>query len=438
MRQGVPKGRFKLQCLILSGLFASVKTLAAEPTLRAAHSLTAQELAGKAEPSLPVQNLGTVAPLGLDVTTIAFRSDQASASDSRGRLFPLSLDRQIQLNATALLRVAKPRKGAVVVLRAADGKVLAAADYPVDTPRLESVLWSALTPSASLFKLVTTAALIERAELAPTHRVCSAGGEHQINGEQLAAPKGDNVRCQPFASILATSRNAAYARLVANHLSSEDVSNYADRFGFNTSPTASLPIELGRYTPSYSPLGVARTATGFIGSSLSVFGAANLGMIIANGGRWVKIRLLDPQASTESDSSAHSDDGSEQAILPQTARRLREMMEQVVRAGTAHGAFHDDVGRPVLGNMSVAGKTGTLGHDEETSSWFVGFAPSRAPEIVVAVLLDNGPVWRTTAKMVAAAVLEHYFSREKPRGAGRLEHADNLKVGAYARKRLLP
>jgi cell division protein FtsI/penicillin-binding protein 2 len=59
--------------------------------------------------------------------------------------------------------------------------------------------------------------------------------------------------------------------------------------------------------------------------------------------------------------------------------------------------------------MGVAGKTGTLGSDEGTHSWFTGFAPSRAPEVVVAVLLENGSPWRTTAKAIAAEVLKNYF-----------------------------
>jgi cell division protein FtsI/penicillin-binding protein 2 len=270
------------------------------------------------------------------------------------------------------------------------------------------VLWSALTPSASLFKLVTTAALVEAAKIRPEHRVCSEGGEHRLGLEQLEAPKHGKVRCQPFSSILATSRNAAYARLVTSRLKSDELTEYAKRFGFNNVRTSELPIELGRYHPADDPLDLARTATGFVGSSLSTFGAAYLGFVIANGGFNKPIQLLCSQQERDDLDSV------EQVLSTATAKRLREMMEAVVRHGTAYEAFYDATGHPRLPGLSVAGKTGTLGHDEGTNSWFTGFAPSRNPKFVVAVLLDNGAVYRTTAKNVAVEMLRDLFPPQTP------------------------
>ena len=63
------------------------------------------------------------------------------------------------------------------------------------------------------------------------------------------------------------------------------------------------------------------------------------------------------------------------------------MMEVTVRRGTCWRAFHDEQGRPYLPHIPVAGKTGTLGEQDATFSWFVGFAPSTRPEIVISVLL---------------------------------------------------
>jgi cell division protein FtsI/penicillin-binding protein 2 len=343
----------------------------------------------------------------LDVTTLRWQGEQAYVNDVSGQPSCLVLDKTHQDHALRLLRAAKPKRGAIVILRVSDGRVVAAADYPPRTPRRESVLWSALTPSASLFKLVTTAALVEQAKLSPEHRVCSEGGEHSLTLEQLEPPKQGKIRCQPFSSILATSRNAAYARLVHRHLTSEDLSNFADRFGFNSNPTAEQPMEIGRYEPARSPLGVARTATGFIGSSLSAFGAAYLGFVIANGGQRKPVQLFCEPSESRADTSI------ERVLSPQTARRLRDMMETVVRRGTAYEAFHDELGRPRLPQLSVAGKTGTLGHEDGTNSWFLGFAPSRNPKYVVSVLLDNGAVFYSTAKSVAVEVLRDLFPDEK-------------------------
>ena len=97
------------------------------------------------------------------------------------------------------------------------------------------------------------------------------------------------------------------------------------------------------------------------------------------------LQLLDtPAAMTPSEPFA--------TIHPETARELRQMMEVTVRRGTCWRAFHDEHGAPYLHRIAVAGKTGTLGEQDSTFSWFIGFAPSQKPEIVVSVLLKNGPV----------------------------------------------
>jgi cell division protein FtsI/penicillin-binding protein 2 len=96
-----------------------------------------------------------------------------------------------------------------------------------------------------------------------------------------------------------------------------------------------------------------------------------------------------------------------------TAQRLERMMEVTVASGTARSAFHDELGHPLLGNVQVAGKTGTLhpseAQGEGVASWFLGFAPARAPAVVVSVLLENGAVWRRKAVEVARDVLRSYF-----------------------------
>lgn len=409
----MPKWRLMSLGPALSWLLVLAEGMAA-PLLPAPQRPHATAAASKApdgtEPSREQPGEGASEAL-LDVSTLDYHGGGAFMRDARGRRVKLGIEPELQRFAMAQLRAAKPSRGAVVVLRVKDGQMLAAADFPPHTPRSESVLWSALTPSASLFKLVTTAALIERAHLAPDHRVCSLGGEHRIELAQLVAPRGGKIRCQPFSTIMATSRNAAYARLVASHLTSEDISNFADRFGFGEKDPRAPFLEFGRYEPSFGQLAVARTAAGFIGSSLSAVGAAHLALIVASGGKRLPIRLLAAEGAPASEPTLDGlvEPSVEQVLLPETARRLREMMESVVRQGTAYPAFFDEQGVPLLPGLRVAGKTGTLGHEEGTHSWFVGFAPSRAPEIVVAVLLDNGAVWRTTAKNIGASVFKAYF-----------------------------
>ncbi|MGE5786636.1 MAG: penicillin-binding transpeptidase domain-containing protein [Myxococcales bacterium] len=372
-------------------------------------------------PGASGNGLGNAIALG----SIHWDGAQASALDTAGQRHLLTLDRSLQETATRLLRTARPTRGAIVVISASDGRVLALSEQPASVPFSQSLVWSAITPSASLFKLVTTAALVERAQIQPDHRVCTEGGEHRLETRHLSAPRNGRVICSEFVEILASSRNAAYARLVHSHLSPDDLENFADRFGFNAPLPADVPAELGRFRGASEPLALVRTATGFVGSSLSALGAAYLAFVIARGGMSYGVKLLEtsedvgaPSLGSAEAVQAHSmtEPGAhrpERVIAPSTVSRLRDMMERVVSHGTAADAFRDGSGRPMLPQIRIAGKTGTLGRDEHTASWFVGFAPSRDPKVVIAVLLDNGAVWHKTAKLIAGTLLQKYF--EAPR-----------------------
>lgn len=367
-------------------------------------------------------------PVKLVLSSITWEQGIAYALDARGKRHRLTLERAAQTIAIQLLRAAKAQRGAFVAISIQDAKLLALAEAPNNFAHESSLVWSALTPSASLFKLVTTAALIERAQIAPDHRVCSEGGEHRLEWRHLEAPKQGRVVCSAFSEILGSSRNAAYARLVHTHLSAEDLDNFADRFGFNAALPADVQSELGHFRPTNDPLTLVRTATGFVGSKLSTIGAAYLGFVVARGGLAPQLQLLDDGSEGADGPLSAARDGLAPEIAPDkdpipaapsriialsTATRLREMMERVVSHGTAADAFHDDMGRPLPPSLRVAGKTGTLGREERTESWFVGFVPSRSPKVAIAVLLDNGPLWHTTAKRVASAWMQRYFDEQR-------------------------
>jgi cell division protein FtsI/penicillin-binding protein 2 len=88
------------------------------------------------------------------------------------------------------------------------------------------------------------------------------------------------------------------------------------------------------------------------------------------------------------------------------------MLEVTVETGTSRAAFTGPEGRRFLPGIRVAGKTGTLrpaGGQDSTTSWFVGFAPSRNPEVVVSVMLVNGQLYRRKANEVARDLLRTYF-----------------------------
>lgn len=314
------------------------------------------------------------------------------------------IDPALQAVARRLLAEAHPLRGGIVALHAQSGRILAWQEF-ARAGHAGHPNSRALAPAASLFKIVTSVALYERSELTPDTRICISGGEHALAQVHLRPPLvgAEHVSCRPFEEALGASRNAVFAQLATRHLVGRDLLEVAERLGFNRPLDAAIAAEVGTLDVLDDELGFARTAAGFRGSRLSVLGAARLALSVASGGK--------PPRIGAPPGSAERSVGAEAVFQARTARRLRRMMEYTVHSGTSREAFRRPDGRSFLGDIRVAGKTGTLqvSPEEPTTSWFIGFAPSRAPEVVISVMLDNGPVWRRKANQVARDLLRAYF-----------------------------
>jgi cell division protein FtsI/penicillin-binding protein 2 len=320
------------------------------------------------------------------------------------------LDESLERAADRLLRLAKPVEGAIVALDPRTGRVLAF-NALTNAAAGFDVLTSARMPAASLFKIVTTTALFESTTISPQDPVCINGGMHGIERRHLEPARGPGAQCGPFAWALGHSKNAVFAQLATRLLTRDDLLKTAERLGFN----AKLPLDdgeqaadLGRLTVPYNDLEFARAAAGFQGSSLSPVGAAYLMTLIARGGVPIALRLHEP-------SEAEPEAGAPVPPAPfsaRTAQRLTRMLEVTVETGTSRGAFTAPDGKRYLPGIRVAGKTGTLRpeqREDTMTSWFVGFAPSRSPEIVVSVMLVNGHTYRRKANELARDLLRTYF-----------------------------
>ncbi len=356
-------------------------------------------------PSAAADPASAPAPL-VDLRRIRLNGDVATAPTANAGQAELTLDPELQRAADELLRDTGAPAAALIAIDVRSSQLL------VFTERGHAgLLTSARAPAASVFKLVTTAALFETTNLTPADEICTLGGERAVERRHLEAPKNGDIRCAPFSQALGHSRNAAYAQVVTRYLLRSDLIEVAARLGFNDRVPFDAAIPTGRLSVPYNDLSFARTATGFENSTLSVLGGAYLASVVANGGLAPRLKIVrsagDYAAPRESEFLGR-------VLSFATARRLSRMMEITVRGGTAHHAFSDEDGRPYLGQLRVAGKTGTLQPrpGAPTSSWFIGFAPVDSPRIVVSVLLQNGPVWRRKGAEVARDFLRVYFSRQ--------------------------
>ena len=353
-----------------------------------------------------------MSPLGVDLSRKRLVPSGYVAPAGGSSTAELTLDPALQHDAERLLEAANPIAGAVVVVDARRGRVLVWAERRREG-RGPSVITTPHAPAASVFKLVTTAALYETTNITPSERVCIAGGSRGIERRHLDPPREGDIRCAPFFQALGHSKNAVYAQLATHRLLRNGLIETAERIGFNGPVPFDVAAEIGTLEVPYNDLEFARTAAGFRGTTLTPLGGAYLAGLIANGGISPRFRIV---ASIDGEAPSEIEDTTPpvRVLGSTTAHRLERMMEVTVESGTARSAFHDELGHPLLGRVAVAGKTGTL-HPSESSrdgaaSWFIGFAPARSPTVIVSVLLENGGVWRRKAAEVARDVLRSYFA----------------------------
>lgn len=349
-------------------------------------------------------------PPRVDVARLTVDNRRVTAPTRAGETAELTLNPELERVATRLLDQARPRAGAVVALDPRSGRILAWSETP--SRGSGSLITTAKAPSASVFKLVTTAALFESDAIHPKERICISGGLRAIERRHLELPpSGADVSCAPFSDALGHSKNAVFAQLATRRLLRDDLLSVAERLGFNAGVPFDWEVPVGRLTVPYNDLAFARTAAGFQGSTLSPLGGAYLASIVAGGGLAHRLRLVDRAGDYR---APEAPELVGRVIGATTAWRLTRMMEVTVHSGTCRPIFTDPAGRSLLPGVRIAGKTGTLRQDTEetTSSWFIGFAPSRKPEIVVSVLLQNGPVWRKRAAEVARDLLRAYFHQK--------------------------
>jgi cell division protein FtsI/penicillin-binding protein 2 len=215
-------------------------------------------------------------------------------------------------------------------------------------------------------------------------------------------------RCISLSMALARSANVVFAKMAVKHLDGDSLRKEAEKFLFNR-PIWDQPMEQSTAQipdKGEKALDFAKSASGFGQVHLSPLHAAVIAAAVGNGGLAVEPSLIDAI-----DGEAVHPTGQARLLNQETAAALRDMMKLTVSKGTATKSFRERH-RNVLGDIEVAGKTGSLsdyGRHFKDYSWFVGFAPADDPKIAVAVVIVNGLKWRVHAPYIAREALKAYL-----------------------------
>lgn len=310
----------------------------------------------------------------------------------------------------------QPEGAGFVALNPSTGEVLALAGFSRGQTAPHLALM-AESPAASVFKIVTAAALLEKHRVSPAKQVCYHGGARWIPKELLTPDPMRDTTCISVSQAMGRSTNVVFARLAYRLLSRSDLVTYAQRFGFNKVIPFPWPIELSRAEVPKDKVEIARMAAGFYHSSMSPMHGALIAAAVANGGIMPVPQIIKEvtQANGEVVFSA-SPRNLGRTIDKETANSLISMMLTTTTEGTAAKYFKHR--SKALAGVEIAGKTGSLSKTVDGKrlyySWFIGFAPASNPKIAFASLVVNGPKWKVKGPYIARKALERFF-----------RHADN-------------
>jgi cell division protein FtsI/penicillin-binding protein 2 len=350
--------------------------------------------------------------------TIAWRSAGISGPLQVEYTLDAALTREVH-RALSQGRVAM---GHVIVLEPDSGRVLAYASTDV-----ENFPGSRTYPAASLVKVITAAAALSASPETAKLPCRFTGSPYRLTPKRVDPPRSGTT--VTLRKALATSNNQCFAQLAVHAVGARSLVAAIERFGWLARPApahAAGSVDVGE-----DRFDTAKLGCGLAGCQITPLHAAQLAASLADGEliapRWVD-RIVDG-SGRELPLPAVA--APKRVMSPQLAAELREMLVDTTTRGTARSAFRRRNGRPKLGDIRVAGKTGSLSgtNPKGKYEWFIGVAPADDPKLAVASVVVHGDLWWRSASQLAADVLERAFCE---RGKCRPLHADRWMRGAAA------
>jgi penicillin-binding protein 2 len=317
-----------------------------------------------------------------------------------GSQYVQALEPRLQ-NAAEQSLLASRKAGAIVALVPGTGQVVAL--FSVAGERGDPALVAHMPASA--FKPFTGLAGLEAGAITgQTVKDCRGSYEFQDKTFVCVDRHGQ----QRVGLAIVHSCNGFFYEL-ATEIDHQRVLDMARRFGFGSRTGIELADE-----PGFLPRAVGRSesqrgpadarplldAIGHGAITVTLLQFARAYSAIANGGPLPELHLEARRASSESNVRLQPEH------LELVRRALLDSVER--EDGTAHSV--------VIPGLPFAGKTGTgeapprSGHPPEDDTWFIAYAPPRAPEILVAARVERSDA-AYNAKLAVRQILQAWRAR---------------------------
>lgn len=317
-------------------------------------------------------------------------------------------------------------KGAVVVMEASTGKILAMVSCPSYDPNTVPQNLKALNADSdnspllnratqglyapgSTFKIVTTLEYMrEHSDYANYSYDCD--GHITADGVTIHCFDSTAHGHEDLESSFANSCNSSFANIGLS-LNRASYRKTAEELLFNKELPCVLDSSKSSFAVNDKTSGaeMMMTAMGQGKTMVSPYHMALITAAVANGGTLMNPYLVEKVTNSGgTEISKNVPKSYKKLMTSQEASQLKEYMKKVVEEGT---------GTALSGqSYTVAGKTGTaeysLDDGNKTHSWFVGFTNVDNPDLVISVIIEgyDGKAG-SKAVPITKQILDSYYSR---------------------------
>lgn len=334
-----------------------------------------------------------------------------------------TLDPQLQSEATKLLKAYKPDYGAIVIMNANTGAVLAMASFQKGQPDAPNLALRGTYPAASIFKIVTATAAVDRYNMSPDSIVLFNGGNYTLYRKNVLSGAVNRwTRGMSIRDAFARSINTAFGRLTLERMQPQDLEHYAIRFGFNKHIQSDLPFDPGfAQIPNEKGYHLAEIASGFnrVTTMSPVQGAMIASSVAADG--VMPVPYIVDSISDKNGTTLFKAEPVTAAVTmsPEGADKLKEMMGATVSSGTSRSAFRNFLKDKKFRELELGGKTGSLTGDNPKGKvdWFVGYGIGENESLAVAAITVNVKYWTVKSSYLAQSLLKKHFKEQYTRNA---------------------
>ncbi|MFA9463709.1 MAG: peptidoglycan D,D-transpeptidase FtsI family protein [Velocimicrobium sp.] len=314
------------------------------------------------------------------------------------------------------------RKGAVVVLEPSTGKILAMVSKSDYNPNTVSSSWDTLVadsagestllnratqglyPPGSTFKILTALEYIRENKNYKEYTYDCAGSD-TYDGVTINCYNNKVHGTEDLIQSFAKSCNSSFAN-IGMTLNLKSYHILCESFLFNHELPIDLPYSKSSFVldQNSNKNQVPQTAIGQGDTQITPLHNALITATIANNGIMMKPYVVDHLECYDGTTIKQYKPEEYATLMDKTqVKALKKMMKAVVEDGTATALKGQ--------SYTAAGKTGSAEFDSSKSShaWFVGYAPTKKPKIVVSIIVEGAGTGSAYAVPIAKKIMDAYL-----------------------------